>query len=66
MTATHLVALWNPSYAADALAVPEELRKLRVITYNDRPVSLCGGMVNLPLLVKRPDGTRFFEPEAAI
>ena len=47
----------------DTLAVQEELRKLRVITYNDRPVSLYGGMVNLPLLVKRPDGTRFFDED---
>lgn len=47
----------------DTLAVQEELRKLRVITYNDRPVSLYGGMVNLPLLVRRPDGTRFFDED---
>ena len=47
----------------DTLAVQEELRQLRVITYNDRPVSLYGGMVNLPLLVKRPDGTRFFDED---
>lgn len=45
----------------DTPAVQDELKQLRVVTYNDRPVSLYGGMVNLPLLVKRPDGTRFFE-----
>jgi len=47
----------------DTLAVQDELRQLRVATYNDRPVSLYGGMVNLPLLVKRPDGTHFFDDE---
>ena len=47
----------------DTLAVQDELRQLRVTTYNDRPVSLYGGMVNLPLLVKRPDDTRFFDED---
>ena len=47
----------------DTLAVQAELRKLRVTSYNDRPVSLYGGMVNLPLLVTRPDGIRFFDDD---
>lgn len=47
----------------DTIAVQDELRQLRVITYNHRPVSLYGGMVNLPLLVERPDGVRFFDDE---
>lgn len=47
----------------DTLAVQHELRNLKVVTYNDRSVSLYGGMVNLPLLVKRPDGARFFDED---
>ncbi len=49
--------------ADDTLAVIAELRQLRNMDYNDLPVSLYGGMVDLPLLVNRPDGMRFFEPE---
>lgn len=47
----------------DTLAVQDELKQLRVTTYNDRPVSLYGGMVNLPLLVTRPDGALFFDED---
>lgn len=47
----------------DTLAVQAELKQLRVTTYNDRPVSLYGGMVNLPLLVTRPDGECFFDED---
>lgn len=48
--------------ADDTLAVIAELRSLRNVDYNDLPVSLYGGMVDLPLIVTRPDGGRFFEP----
>lgn len=48
--------------ADDLLAVIEELKLLRNIHYNDRPVSLYGGMVDLPLFVTRPDGREFFDP----
>jgi hypothetical protein len=47
----------------DTLGVVEELKKLRNVHYNDRPVSIYGGMVNLPLVVTRPDGARFFDPD---
>jgi hypothetical protein len=47
----------------DTLGVVEELKKLRNVHYNDRPVSIYGGMVDLPLVVTRPDGTRFFDPD---
>ncbi len=47
----------------DTLAVVEELTKLRNTAYNDMPVSIYGGMVNLPLIVTRPDGARYFEPD---
>ena len=42
--------------------VVRELRRLRNVRYHGKPVSLYGGMVELPLLVQRSDGQRFFEP----
>ncbi len=45
----------------DLLGVIEALKLLRNVHYNDRPVSLYGGMVDLPLFVTRPDGRRFFD-----
>ena len=45
----------------DMRAVIEELKQLRNVHYHDRPVSLFGGMVDLPLFVTRPDGKRFFD-----
>ena len=47
----------------DTLGVVEELKKLRNVHYNERPVSIYGGMVDLPLVVTRPDGARFFDPD---
>ena len=48
--------------ANDTLGVVEELKKLRNTRYNDRPVSIYGGMVDLPLIVTRDDGARWFDP----
>jgi hypothetical protein len=45
----------------DMPAVIDELKELRNVHYHDRPVSLFGGMVNLPLVVKRPDGRTMFD-----
>jgi hypothetical protein len=45
----------------DTPAVIEELKRLRNTRYHDRPVSLYGGMVELPLIVTRPDGARWFD-----
>lgn len=47
----------------DTLAVVDELKKLRNTAYHDMPVSIYGGMVDLPLIVTRPDGARYFEPD---
>ncbi|MEO8564225.1 MAG: hypothetical protein ABI601_19250 [bacterium] len=44
----------------DMGATIEELKRLRNVHYHDQPVSLYGGMVDLPLVVTRPDGTQFF------
>lgn len=39
--------------ADDTVAVVGELRGLRNLRYNERPVSLYGGIVDLPLIVRR-------------
>lgn len=49
--------------ADDTSEVVRELAKLRNTRYHDRPVSIYGGMVDLPLIVTRDDGTRFFEAD---
>jgi hypothetical protein len=46
----------------DTVGVIAELKKLRNTHYGDRAVSLYGGMVDLPLIVSRDDGARFFDP----
>lgn len=46
----------------DTLAVIAELKKLRNVGYYDKTVSVYGGMTNLPLVVRRDDGERWFEP----
>lgn len=45
----------------DSLGVIQELAQLRNIHYHDKPVSLYGGMVDLPLVVTRQDGRTWFE-----
>lgn len=45
----------------DAPAVIEQLRQLRNARYHGQRVSLYGGMVDLPLLVSRPDEARWFD-----
>jgi hypothetical protein len=50
--------------ADDTTAVIVELKTLRNLSYNNRPVSLYGGMVDLPLVVSRPDDRRFFDRES--
>jgi hypothetical protein len=46
--------------ADDTPAVIEELKRLRNTRYHDAPVSLYGGMVELPLIVTRDDGVSWF------
>lgn len=45
----------------DLEGVAAELSLLRNTRYHDRPVSMYGGMVDLPLLVSRPDGRCYFD-----
>lgn len=47
----------------DTLQVVEELKLLRNVHYHDRPVSIYGGMVDLPLVVTRADGRTFFDAD---
>ncbi len=47
--------------ADDLEQVVAELRRLHNVHYHDKPVSIYGGMVDLPLVVTRPDGQRFFD-----
>ncbi len=46
--------------ADDTPGVIDTLGRLRNTRYHDRPVSLYGGMVELPLIVTRDDGARWF------
>lgn len=43
--------------------VIRELTPLLNLHYHNQPVSLYGGMVDLPLLVVREDGKQFFDPD---
>lgn len=52
--------------ARDTPATIEELKKLRNVRYHDRPVSLYGGIVDLPLIVRREDGAVWFEDAALL
>jgi hypothetical protein len=47
----------------DTAAVAHEIRKLRNVRYEGRPVSLYGGMVDLPLIVTSDDPVRYFDAE---
>jgi len=49
--------------ADDTTTVISKLRSLRNLGYGGRPVSLYGGMVDLPLIVERADDERFFSGE---
>ncbi len=50
----------------DTPAVIEEAGKLRNALYHDRPVSLYGGMRDLPLLVRREPEARWFSDRDAL
>ncbi len=52
--------------AKDPPATIEELKRLRNVRYHDRPVSLYGGIVDLPLIVTREDGANWFADIGAL
>jgi hypothetical protein len=45
----------------DLPGVLHELRKLRNVRHHDRPVSIYGGMVDLPLIVSETEPKRYFD-----
>lgn len=51
------------AHANDTPLVITELQELRNVHYNDRPVSVYGGMVDLPLVVTRPDQVSYFDDD---
>lgn len=57
--------LWDMRrlYADDTVAVVRELAKLRNQRYHDQPVSLYGGMVDLPLIVAESLPVRYFDEQ---
>lgn len=48
--------------ADDLVSVAQELHRLRNVRYHDQPVSLYGGMVDLPLVVEDAGAARYFDP----
>ena len=52
--------------AGDGPATNEELRNLLNVRYHHRPVSIYGGMVELPLVVERQDGATWFADAAEL
>lgn len=46
--------------ADDTVATVAELSRLMNVRYDHRPVSIYGGMVDLPLIVERPDARLWF------
>jgi len=46
--------------AGDGPATNEELRNLLNVRYHHQPVSIYGGMIELPLVVERQDGAAWF------
>jgi hypothetical protein len=50
----------------DTAAVIEELKRLANTRYHGRPVSLYGGMVELPLIVTREDAVQWFGDTAEL
>ncbi|MEO7647175.1 MAG: hypothetical protein ABIV11_02895 [Gemmatimonadaceae bacterium] len=47
----------------DTAEVVNQLKKLRGPPYHNRPVSIYGGMRDLPLIVTREDDVAFFDPD---
>ena len=52
--------------ADDTVATVNELQKLINVRYDGRPVSLYGGMTDLPLIVERPEPRLWFSDDGAL
>lgn len=70
--AEHAVDFWFRLFdlrrivTGDTVEVIDELGKLRNTGYHDRPVSLYGGMVDLPLIVRRDNEAGWFSDTEAL
>ena len=45
----------------DTESVIHDLQQLRNVRYEDKPVSIYGGMVDLPLIVTEPEPVQYFD-----
>ncbi len=52
--------------ADDTVATIEELARLRNVRYHGAPVSLYGGMTDLPLIVQRPEPRHWFADDGSL
>jgi hypothetical protein len=52
--------------ADDTVAVIDELARLRNVRYHHAPVSLYGGMTELPLIVERPEPRQWFADDGSL
>lgn len=52
--------------ADDTVATVQELAKLKNVRYDHHPVSLYGGMIDLPLIVERPDPRLWFSDDGVL
>ncbi|MGH7459439.1 MAG: hypothetical protein ACREMA_00220 [Longimicrobiales bacterium] len=52
--------------ADDTVGAVEELSKLRNVRYDLQPVSLYGGMIDLPLIVERPSARLWFSDDGQL
>lgn len=52
--------------ADDTVATVQELAKLQNVRYDGRPVSLYGGMTDLPLIVERKDARLWFSDDGGL
>ena len=52
--------------ADDTVATIEELTRLRNVRYHHAPVSLYGGMTDLPLIVERPEPRHWFADDGSL
>lgn len=52
--------------ADDTVATVEELKQLQNVRYDHRPISLYGGMTDLPIIVERPDPRLWFSDDGVL
>ena len=52
--------------ADDTVATIEELKRLQNVRYDRAPVSLYGGMTDLPLIVERPEPRHWFADDGSL